>query len=117
VRVQSNIRADKMAETIMRVANDDQLREHARNAYESALAAYGRIQDKGTKAATDKRVTDDIARAATELQDAARRLSASKHRRGRGFVRMVLVGAVIGGAAYAAKRAMESDEDEFEYRP
>jgi hypothetical protein len=117
VRVQSNIRADKMAETIMRVANDDQLREHARNAYESALAAYNRIQDKGSKAATDKRVTDDIARAATELQDVAKRLSQSQHRRGRGLMRMIVLGAVIGGAAYAAKRAMGEDEDEFEYRP
>jgi hypothetical protein len=28
-----------------------------------------------------------------------------------------MIGAVMGGAAYAAKRALGSDEDEFEYRP
>ena len=115
--MQSTIRADKLADVIMRVANDEQLREHAMNAYDSAMAAFSRIQDKGGKAATDKKVTDDIAKAATELQDAARRLQRSKQGRSRGFLRLVVIGAVMGGAAYAAKRALGSDEDEFEYRP
>jgi hypothetical protein len=114
--VQSRISSDKLGETIMRIANDDQLREHAMNAYDSAMAAYSRIQDKGSKAATDKKVTDDIHKAATELQDAAKRLSHNP-RRGRGLMRLVVLGAVIGAAAYGARRAMSTDEDEFEYTP
>jgi len=117
------MRTDKMAEAITplvtKVANDPELREHAKRALESAKNVYEKVQADGArKAAADKRVQDDVVRAAAELRTGAARLSEqqSKHR-GKTFVKL-LVAIAVGVAAFIGiKNAISSDEDEFEYTP
>jgi hypothetical protein len=118
--VQTRIRTDKLAESlgpfIERIANDKELREHARTALESAKAVYDKVQSDGArKAAADKKTTGEAVRAASELRDAAVRLSDAKKKRGSSFGRLLLGLGIVAGAAYALKRVLGSDEDEFDY--
>jgi hypothetical protein len=116
----TKIRADKVAESITpmmnRVQQDEQLRAHAKTALDSARAVYARVQADGPrKAATNKSVTDDVMKAATELRMTAERLTGKTQRKSR-KLRKLLFGAVIAGAAaFGLKKVLHSDEDEFEY--
>jgi hypothetical protein len=118
--MQTKMRKDKMAESITplvnRVAQDDELRAHAMTALDSAKAIYSKIQAEGPrKAATNKAVTDEMMKAASEIRATAERLTGKTKRKSR-RMRKLLFGTVIAvAAAVGLKKVMHSDEDEFEY--
>jgi hypothetical protein len=121
--VATKLRTDKVADAITpiatKIANDPEVREHAKRALDSAKTVYEKVQSDGArKAATDKKVQDEIVRAANELRTGASKLSDSgrKHR-GRTFVKLLVGGALAAAAFIGIKKAMASDEDEFEYTP
>jgi len=116
------MKTDKMAETltpiVTRVANDEELRAHAKTALDSAKTIYAKIQADGArKAATSRDVSDEFMKAAGELKVAASRLSEKPKKKSRKFGRL-LVGTLIAvGAAIGIKKVLSSDEDEFDYEP
>lgn len=119
----AKLRTDKVADAITpiatRVARDPELREHAKAVLDSARAVLDKVQADGARsAASDKKVQDEVVRAAKELKQGASKLSAkpssSKKRR---VAKVAAAGAVAVGAAVVAKKAMSKDEDEFEYTP
>jgi hypothetical protein len=113
------IAADKVVEHVNRMAQDDELREHAKSALESAMAVYQKIQADGPrKAAVDKGVTEDVISAAQELREAARRASnPTPPSRGPSLFKILLLVIVAAAAILGARRILGEDEDEFEYRP
>ena len=118
----TKIRTDKMAETlspyVTRVANDEELRAHAKTALDSAKTIYARIQADGPrKAATSRAVSDEFMRAAGELKVAAARLSEKPTKKSRKFGRILIGGAIAVAAAIGIKKVLSSDEDEFDYEP
>jgi hypothetical protein len=120
--VPTKLRTDKVAEAITplvnRVANDPELREHAKRALDSARTVYEKVQADGPKkAASDKRVQDEVVKAAAELRTGASKLARPKERRNRRFLKIGLGVAIAAAAAIGLKRAVSSDEDEFEYTP
>ena len=118
----TKMKTDKMAETltpiVTRVANDEELRAHAKTALDSAKTIYAKIQADGArKAATSRDVSDEFMKAAGELKVAASRLSEKPKKKSRKFGRL-LVGTLIAvGAAIGIKKVLSSDEDEFDYEP
>jgi hypothetical protein len=121
--VPAKLRTDKVADAITpiatRVARDPERREHAKAVLDSARAVLDKVQADGARsAASDKKVQDEVVRAAKELKQGASKLSAkpssSKKRR---VAKVAAAGAVAVGAAVVAKKAMSKDEDEFEYTP
>jgi hypothetical protein len=116
----TKIRTDKVAEQITpfvnRVKDDDQLRDHAKKTLDSAKTIYIKVQADGPrKAATNKAVTDEVMKAASELRLTAERLT-GKTRRKSHKLRTLVIGAVIAGAAAVGlKKILNRDEDEFEY--
>jgi hypothetical protein len=123
--VQTKLRTDKVAEAITplatQVANDPELREHAKAVLDSAKTVLEKVQSDGARsAATDKKVQDEVVKAAKEIRKGASRLNtqasggSSKKRK---VAKAAVVGAVAVGAAVVAKKAMSKDEDEFEYTP
>jgi hypothetical protein len=123
--VPTKLRTDKVADAITplatQVANDPELREHAKAVLESAKAVLEKVQSDGARsAATNKKVQDEVVKAAKELKKGASRLNiqanggSSKKRK---VAKAAAVGAVAVGAAVVAKKAMSKDEDEFEYTP
>jgi hypothetical protein len=121
--VAAKLRTDKVAEAITpivtKVANDPEVREHAKRALDSAKTVYVKVQSDGArKAAADKKVQDEVVRAAAELRTGAAKLSdTGKKHRGRTFMKL-LIGAALAAAAFiGVKKAIASDEDEFEYTP
>ena len=118
----TKIRTDKVADTITpivtRVANDPELREHAKRAIESARVVYARVQTEGAKSAAARRdVQDEVVRAAGEIRQGASKVMTPPKRRGRKLVRLAIGVAVAAAAAIGIKKALSSDEDEFEYTP
>src|SRR6478735_1287289 len=102
------MKTDKIAETVTpiatRVANDPELREAAKSVLDSAKTVLGKVQKDGARsAAVDKKVQDEVVRAAKELKKGAAKAAAA--------------GAVAVGAVVVAKKALSKDEDEFEYTP
>lgn len=118
----TKMRTDKMAETltpiVTRVANDEELRAHAKTALDSAKTIYAKIQADGPrKAATSRTVTDEVMKAAAELKVAAARLSDKPAKKSHKFGRLLIGGAIAVAAAIGIKKVLSSDEDEFDYEP
>jgi hypothetical protein len=113
----TKMKTDKMAETltpiVTRVANDEELRAHAKTALDSAKTIYARIQADGPR----KAVSDEFMRAAGELKVAAARLSEKPTKKSRKFGRILIGGAIAVAAAIGIKKVLSSDEDEFDYEP
>jgi hypothetical protein len=125
--VPTKLRTDKVAEAITplatQIANDPELREHAKAVLDSAKTVLEKVQSNGPRsAATDKKVQDEVIKAAKEIRKGAERLNtqaiggngSSKKRK---VAKAAVVGAAAVGAAVVAKKAMSRDEDEFEYTP
>jgi len=120
VQMPTKIRTDKVAEQLTpivnRVKDDDELRAHAKTALDSAKTIYSKVQSDGArKAATNKQVTDEVVKAATELRLTAERLTGKTKRKSH-KLRKLMIGAVVAGAAaIGLKKILSRDEDEFEY--
>lgn len=108
-----------------RLAEDRELRDNLRTAYESARKAYSRVSNgkAPTKALMeDRKVQRDLNKAAGSLRDAADSLRKKKRKRRRGG-RMLLLALVGGGLALALSEdlrkkvldAIFGAEEEFEY--
>ena len=78
-----------------------------------------RVQSDGARsAATDRRVQDEVVKAAKELKEGATKLSARPHSsRKRKVAKAAAASALAVGAVIVAKKSMSHDEDEFEYTP
>ena len=91
----TKMRTDKVAESlsplVTRVTQDDELRAHAKTALDSARAIYTKIQADGPrKAATNKAVTDEVVKAASELRMTAERLSGKTKRKSHKLRKLIL---------------------------
>lgn len=120
--MQTKLKTDKMADAlsplVTRVAQDDELRAHAKTALDSAKTIYAKIQADGArKAATSKTVSDEVVKAASELRGAAARLQGTTVKRGRKMRKLVFGAAIAVAAAIGIKKVLSSDEDEFDYEP
>ena len=118
----SKMRTDKVTETIgpivTKVANDPEVREHALKALDSAKSVYARVQSDGARsAATRKDVQDEVVRAANELKAGAQRLTEPPRKKSRTFLKFIVGLGIAALAVVGIKKAMSSDEDEFEYTP
>jgi hypothetical protein len=112
-------------EYVQRLAEDDELRDNLRTAFESARKAYMRMSNgKGpVKAVTeDKKTQKELRRAAASLKEAAESLRGAKRKkRGKGrLLLLAFVGGVIALAASEGLRkkvldALFGAEEEFEY--
>jgi hypothetical protein len=111
---------------VQRLANDEELRDNLRNAFESARKAYDRMSNgKGPAKALfdDKKTQRELKDAASSLKDAAdalRGAKAKKKRRRGGLFTLVLVGGVAAlvlseGLRKKVLDALFGAEEEFEY--
>ncbi|MFL5826746.1 MAG: hypothetical protein ACJ76V_09510 [Thermoleophilaceae bacterium] len=111
---------------VQRLAEDEELRESLRTAFDSARKAYERMSNgKGpVKALTeDKKTQKELKEAATSLREAADSLRGAKRRpkrKRRGGLLLVLVGAGLALALSEGMRKKALDlvfgsEEEFEY--
>jgi hypothetical protein len=120
--VPTKLKTDKVADAITplvtRVANDEELRAHAKTALDSARTIYSRVQADGPrKAAGRKDIQAEIAKAASELKLAANKLSAEPKKKTHKFRNFLIGTAIVGGAIVGVKRLMGQDQDEFDYEP
>jgi hypothetical protein len=111
---------------VQRLAEDEELRDNFRVAFEAAKDAYERITDsKSPKdAVNDKKVQKDLKTAADALKDAGSALKDGprKKRKG-GFLRKLLILAIGAGIALALSGELRSKvldtlfgkEEEFDY--
>jgi hypothetical protein len=110
---------------VQRLAQDEELRDNLRTAFESAKKAYERMSNgKGPAKALfdDKKTQRELKEAASSLKDAADSLRGGKKRkRGKGKLLLVLL---VGGVAAIAlsedlrKKVLDAlfgAEEEFEY--
>src|SRR5918992_401271 len=84
---------------VQRLAEDAELRQNLRDAYQAARSAYGRVARNGKKPAKaigDKKVQKDLRSAADSLRTASEQLRAAPKRKRGGPGKLLLVGA--GGA-------------------
>ena len=122
------VAAGKAATTnpyVQRLAQDEELRDNLRTAFESAKKAYERMSNgKGPAKALfdDKKTQRELKEAASSLKDAADSLRGSKKKkRGKGkLLVLALVGAVAAVALSEDLRkkvldALFGAEEEFEY--
>jgi adenylosuccinate synthase len=111
---------------VQRLANDDELRENLRTAFESARKAYERMSNgKGPAKALfdDKKTQRELKEAASSLKDAAdalRGTKAKKKRRRGGLLTLLLVGGIAALVLNEGLRKKVLDvlfgaEEEFEY--
>jgi hypothetical protein len=111
---------------VQRLANDEELRDNLRTAYESARKAYSRMSNgKGPAKALfdDKKTQRELKEAASSLKDAAdslRGAKAKKKRRRGGLLMLLLVGGIAAIALSEDLRKKVLDtlfgaEEEFEY--
>ena len=119
--MQTKLRSDRMAETITpmmnRIAEDEELRAHVKTALDSARKVYKKIQEDGPRRAAGRReVHDEVLRAANELTQSARRLSA-KPQKTHKLRNMLFATALVVGAIAGARKLLGSDGDEFDYEP
>jgi adenylosuccinate synthase len=109
---------------VQRIAEDDELRDNLRTAFESARKAYSRMSNgKGpVKAVTeDKKTQKELRQAAASLRDVAESLRGKRRKRRRGRLLLVLI--VGAGLALALNEdlrkkvldALFGAEEEFEY--
>jgi hypothetical protein len=116
----TKIRTDRVADSISplvtRVTQDDELRAHAKTALDSARIIYTKIQTDGPrKAASNKSLTDEVIKAASEIRATAEHLTGKTKRKSH-TLRKLLLGALIAGtAAVGLKKVLHRDEDEFDY--
>jgi hypothetical protein len=116
----TKLRTDKVADSlsplVTRVTQDDELRAHAKTALDSAKAVYSKVQSDGPrKAATNKAVTDEVVKAASELRLTAERLTGKTKRKSHKLRKLVIGAMLAGAAAVGLKRLLTRDEDEFDY--
>ena len=110
------------------IVHDEDLRDNLRQAYESALAAYGRLGNgkSPTKAILDdKKLHKDLRNAADSIREATVALREAPHARksGGGLFRKLLLVGVAGGLALALSEGLRKKvldalfgaEEEFEY--
>src|SRR3954452_2841383 len=114
-------------EYVQRLAEDDELRDSLRTAFESARKAYARMANgKGpVKAVTeDKKTQKELKEAANSPKDAADALrGGKKRRRGKRRGRLLVMAIVGGGLALALSEGLRKKvldalfgaEEEFEY--
>ena len=119
--MQTKLRSDRMAEVITpmvnRIAEDEELRAHVKTALDSARTVYKKVQEEGARrAATRRDVHDEVLRAADELSQTARRLSAKPPKTHK-LRNALLATALIVGAVAGARKLLGSDGDEFDYEP
>jgi hypothetical protein len=123
------VAAGKAATTnpyVQRLAQDDELRDNLRTAFESAKKAYERMSNgKGPAKALfdDKKTQRELKEAASSLKEAADALRGSKKRKRGGKGKLLLL-ALVGGVAAIAlsedlrKKVLDTlfgAEEEFEY--
>ena len=116
----TKIRTDRVAEQLTpivnRVKDDDELRAHAKTALDSAKTIYSKVQSDGArKAATNKAVTDEVLKAASEIRATAERLTTKPRRKSRKLRKLVFGAVIAGAAAVGLKKVLHRDDDEFEY--
>lgn len=116
---------------VVRVLEDDELRDNLVQAYESARGAYTKLSDGKHPASAvfeDKKLQRDLQKAAVAIREAGTALkdapkAKKKKRRRGGLGRKLLLVAVAGGLALALseglrKKALDAlfgAEEEFEY--
>src|SRR3954463_6866843 len=111
---------------VQRLAQDEELRENLRTAYESARKAYSRMSNgKGPAKALldDKKTQKELKEAASSLREAADSLRGNKKKSGGGFGRKLVLLAVGAGLALALSEGLRKKvldalfgaEEEFEY--
>ena len=113
---------------VQRLAEDEDLRDNFRVAFEAAKDAYERITDSKSprEAVGDKRVQQDLKTAADALKDAGSALKEGPTKRKQhkgGLVRKLLVLAIGAGIALALSEELRSKlldalfgkEEEFDY--
>ena len=119
----AKLKTDKIADTITpiatRVASDPEVRDAAKSVLDSARTVFEKVQRDGAKsAAVDKKVQDEVAKAAKHLQRGVAKATAKpKTSKKKKVVKAAAVGAVAVGTVVVAKKALSKDEDEFEYTP
>jgi len=109
------------------LAEDDDLRDNLKTAFESARTAFDRISGKGPIDALidDKKTRAELKEAAHSLREAADTLRGAKKRKKGGKGKFLLLALVGGGLALALneglrKKALDllfGAEEEFEYTP
>jgi hypothetical protein len=121
--------AVKRSPYVQRIAEDEQLRQNLVQAYESARAAVGRLQNGKSPAKQifdDKKLQKDIKAAAESFRDAsvALREAPKKQKKGGLSLGKLLLLAIVGAAAALAlsedlrKKVLDAlfgAEEEFEY--
>ena len=119
--------AAKNSPYVQRLIEDEDLRESIVEAYESARAAYNRLNNGKSPAKAifdDKKLQKELSNAATNLRDASVSLRESpKKQKGGGLGRKLLFLVVAGGAALALSEGLRKKvldalfgaEEEFEY--
>ncbi|MFN2617451.1 MAG: hypothetical protein ABR581_10050 [Thermoleophilaceae bacterium] len=117
-------KAARSNQYVQRIAEDDELRDNLRTAFDSARKAYARMSNgKGpVKAVTeDKKTQKELRQAAASLREAGESLRGKrrKGRKGR-FLLVVIVGAGLALALNEGLRkkvldALFGAEEEFEY--
>jgi hypothetical protein len=121
--VPAKLRTDKVADAITplatKMARDPEIREHAMAALDSAKAVLEKVQREGARsAASNKKVQDEVMRAAKEIREGATKLTARPHTsKKKRAAKAAAAAGVAVGAVMVAKRSMSKDEDEFEYTP
>jgi hypothetical protein len=121
--VPAKLQTDKVADAITplatRMARDPEIREHVMAALDSAKKVLDKVQAEGARsAASNKRVQNEVVKAAQELREGAAKLTARPHAsKKKRVAKAAAAGAVAVGAVMVAKRSMSKDEDEFEYTP
>jgi hypothetical protein len=111
---------------LQRLAEDEDLRENIRTAYDSAKTAYARLNNgKGPAKVVidDKKFQKNVKQAANALRDAGEALREGPKRRRGGLGRKLLVLMVAAGLAIALSEGLRKavldtlfgKEEEFEY--
>ncbi len=120
-------KAARSNEYVQRLAEDEDLRENLRDAFDSARKAYGRMSNsKGPAKALmdDRKVQRELKDAASSLREAADSLRGAKRKRRRrrrgGLVMVLLVGGAAAllmneGVRKKLLDALFGAEEEFEY--
>jgi len=111
---------------VQRLAEDDELRDNLRTAFQSARKAYTRMANgkgPGKALMEDKKVQKELKEAASSLRDAADSLRGAKKRKRRRRGRVLMLGLVGAGLALALSEGLRKKvldalfgaEEEFEY--
>jgi hypothetical protein len=114
---------------VQRLIQDEELRGNIKTAFESARAAYGRVNNgkAPTQLLDDKKLQKELSNAATAMKEAADSLRSGpkkRRRRGGGLRKMLFLGVVGGVAAVALSEGLRNKvldalfgaEEEFDYQ-